>query len=139
MLINIYLSSWDIEDSDGSVDASGGISLSLECQDCRTWGTVDIDFEDSYEFETGLHLNASLTFNNVGAYFDLAAEIDADISASIGLGKFSLQNQYHVRIFCLYGLYYPAKTLTRAQRENFWTLTWTWGSISSCNLTPMLR
>lgn len=101
ILINIFLRSWDAEASVGIADVSGDISLSLECQDCRTWGSVDIEFEDGFDHLTRPYLSANMTFNNVGAYFDFAAEIDAGISTSIGLGTFFLDKSFNVRIFHL--------------------------------------
>lgn len=62
---------------------SDNVALSLECFDCRTWGTVLADFKTDTD-----SANISLTFHGFGAYFSLGASLAAQGTYSRALGYF---------------------------------------------------
>lgn len=66
------------------VEASGteSFSLSVECNDCRTFGNILADFNDNEG------LNMSLTFNNVGVHMDFGVFAAQQGTFTIGLGRF---------------------------------------------------
>ncbi|KAK1764079.1 hypothetical protein QBC33DRAFT_595896 [Phialemonium atrogriseum] len=61
---------------------AASFSLVLECLDCRTYGNIVAEFND----DDGL--NATLTFNNVGAYMDFGVFASNEGTFTIGLGRF---------------------------------------------------
>lgn len=65
-------------------------SLSFECLDCRTYGHIVAAFND----DDGL--NATLTFNNVGAYMDFGVFSSQEGTFTIGLGRFLGRNNQTV-------------------------------------------
>ncbi|KAB5528847.1 hypothetical protein GE09DRAFT_1064446 [Coniochaeta sp. 2T2.1] len=65
--------------------ATESFSLSVECNDCRTFGHILADFND----DEGL--NMSLTFNNVGVHMDFGVFAAQKGTFTIGLGRFSGQ------------------------------------------------
>ncbi|KAB5517340.1 hypothetical protein GE09DRAFT_569883 [Coniochaeta sp. 2T2.1] len=62
--------------------ATESFSLSVECNDCRTFGNILADFND----DEGL--NMSLTFNNVGVHMDFGVFAAQKGTFTIGLGRF---------------------------------------------------
>ncbi|KAH8898345.1 hypothetical protein GQ53DRAFT_802697 [Thozetella sp. PMI_491] len=60
---------------------TSSFEFTLECADCRTYGTIVADINDNDG------LNATLTFNNVGAYLDFGVATATEGVFSIGLGK----------------------------------------------------
>lgn len=74
--------------------ASASFSLSVECNDCRTYGHIVADFEE----DEALNLNMSLTFNQVGAYLDFDVFATAEGTYTIGLGRFFSRKGQKVRV-----------------------------------------
>lgn len=58
-------------------------SFVLECIDCRTTGTITAEFSENDIIDA----SATLTFNNVAAYFDLGLASSSDATFSIGIGR----------------------------------------------------
>lgn len=65
----------------GAVGSVGGsFNLTMQCVDCRTYGNIVASLDDSDG------LRALLTFNQVGAYMDLAMFASSQGTYTIGLG-----------------------------------------------------
>jgi hypothetical protein len=68
--------------------ATESYSLSVQCNDCRTFGNILADFND----DAGL--NMSLTFNNVGVHMDFGVFASRKGTFTIGLGRFFGKKPY---------------------------------------------
>ncbi|KAK3367278.1 hypothetical protein B0T24DRAFT_387382 [Lasiosphaeria ovina] len=65
-----------------TIKPEGAVSLSLDCNECRTYGTVDV------ELSTDAGLFFLLTFRDAGAIVDLGVTASAALTVKLQLGGF---------------------------------------------------